>query len=268
MDNNTYKNDNDNNLFDDLHQNTPDSEGINFDFSQNTAEDFDFSASSDDSDFFGNDFQFETEEESTKKEESARGAMHEAAARQYVQTFQIALSRIGAYFAKSSNPDSYKLSEQEAQEYETVSAAYFESIDWQPSPGTMFFGATAMLSLGVMARAYSDRQDNIALEKHRKATQRWKTASSEAEAKAAAEEMKHFGEKTEKANRKRFNVDNLGFYIYDEAGDYVKQSNRAEKPGQQVLDLIARFKLDENGEKRKWGDINDDIRSELGLSKK
>lgn len=254
-----------NSLFDDIQSNNAQKEPLNFDFSS-SPEDF----TSDDDDFFsdfGQDFEgFETEEP-TQKEEKARSGMHEAAARQYVQTFQIAISRLGMQYAKSSSADRYKLTDKEVEEYEGVTAAFFESIEWQPSPKAMFIGATLMLSLGVMAKAYADRQENIATERYQKAKQNWKNASTQAEAEAAAAEAKHFEDKAgEKSKRRRWQIDDNGYYINDESGKYQKQANRVEKPSKQILDLLKKYEYDQNGEKRTAGEVNAMIREELGLS--
>lgn len=252
----------DNSLFDDISSNTDEKEGLNFDFSQGP-ESF-----TDEKDDFFSDFEddfsgFETDDGS-KKEEKARSGMHEAAARQYVQTFQIAISRLGMQYAGSSSPDKYKLSEKEEQEYEAVTAAFFESIEWQPSPKAMFIGATLMLSLGVMAKAYSDRQENKAAKNYMKAKQKWENASSQAEAEAAAEEVKHFEQAaSNQTQRGNFNLDDKGFYIFDVDNQYIKQKDRTEKPTKMVLDLIQKYKYDENGAKRKNSEINADIRAEI-----
>lgn len=248
------------NLLEQLEKETPEkSEGIKFDLPDEPEQDIfsQFSSSG------GFDLDFEEEpEEPTKAQEKAEGKFYEAAARQYVTTFNVVVPKMAAMYSKA-NAENYKLTEEEKTEYEEVTTAFFESIEWSPDPKSMFYGFSGMLVLVIFLRAQEDKKRIEADRRRAEAMKRWKTAESEEERMEANAEMRASQPKASPKRRARFEIDADGFYMWTVHGKYIAKDDRIEKPTAEIASLIKRFEFDPTGERRSDGQINQMVRAEL-----
>ncbi len=256
------------NLLEELEKQTPEKPtGINFEFSDEldiptagtkTGEKEDIFSQFDQNDFFSD---LEEDEPASKAEEKGREQFYKAAARQYVVTFNAIVPKVASLYSKA-NSENYKLTQEEQDEYEQVTEAFFASIEWHPDPKAMFIGFSSMLLVVVYLRAAEDKKRIEAEKKRSDAMKAWKTASTTEERIKANAEMKQ-AEANAPQKRQRFVIDKDGFFERDVNGAYIPKSDRIEKPTPHVMELIKKYEFFEDGSPRSEGQINAEIRKEL-----
>lgn len=240
-------------------------EGLKFDFSEAETDSGagaeDIFSQFDNGGFFGDEDEQE-EDNPGKNEKEARQDFYKAAARQYVATFDAVVPKLASLYSRGPS-ENYKFSQEDREEYETVTAAFFESIEWHPDPKAMFLGFTGMLCVVIYLKAADDKKRIEAERRATEAAKKWKTAKTEEERAQANFEMKEASQHTGKTLRQRFSIDNDGFYERSVTGKYLKKEDRTEKPAPEVRELIRKYEFFTDGTPRSQGQINAAIRAEL-----
>lgn len=166
----------------------------------------------------------------------------------YVQTVDLFCSRLCAMAAGQNDNKPFKMSSDEIKSYKKVSAAYFETIDWRPSPTLIFVLFTGSLVGGNFWKAYAMRKDNIKTKKaESKASESSKKTSSKSKSGRPESRGKERGNfKTDSEGRYKYQVDestNKWRYHKPEerteyAPEYIVKWDREGKKSDEILELI------------------------------
>jgi len=155
-----------------------------------------------------------------------------------------ALVPTAASMYSGASKGSYKMDRDSKSDLEEAAAAYFETIDWEPSAHAQFY--TVLLGvIGPTAyKAYDDKQ-RIAKEnvyREQRARAEMIAAQKGPESPEAFEAIVEARKAKPKRDRNQFQVDAEGYYEtapLSKGGHYIQKEDRTEKAPAEILEVIA-----------------------------
>lgn len=163
-----------------------------------------------------------------------------ANAKMAVSILDMVTSKIGG--AISGQPtQNYKLEKADKEDYITITADYFATLQTSVSPALMWWATTVTLLSATIYKANEDKKGAEKAEAFKRAKAQYQALQKSAEASAdqlarSYNELKE--NKPEGPQRQRFETDADGLYTHNENGVYLKKKEREEHPTPDIRTII------------------------------
>lgn len=173
------------------------------------------------------------------------------------------ISQMFASRYSGAAPSAFKMEQDLKQQYGLAMKAYLDTAKRKPTPLQVLIMVAGGHAGAVIYQAIQYKQSAEKAKQAERAMHVRSTSTDPNELKRASEELK---ETQEGPKRRKFQLDDEGFYIFDAEGgpnSYIKQADRTEKPDVKIKAWIDQYRSQGD----EWKDVNNKICKRLGYSK-
>jgi len=168
------------------------------------------------------------------------GKVNEANAKMAVGILDMITSKAASAFSGQPSAN-YKMSSEDKEDYVTLTAEYFATLQNSVSPALMWWSATLAITSATLYKANEDKKGAEKAEAHKRAKLQYQALQRSAEASAdqlasTYEDLKN--SKPEGPQRQRFETDADGLFVHNENGVYLKKKERDEHPAPDLRVII------------------------------